>query len=213
MSNKIYNCEQKSQEWFEARKLKITSSNAEKIMKSRGLGVGGETYCMEIVATAIQEYFEETYVSKAMQQGIDREPIAAEIYEQEKMVEAKKVGFIAYYNDNPDTLQLNGFLGVSPDRLIGKDGGLEIKCPEPNQHTANLSEEVCSKKYYDQIQMCLFVTGRKWWDLITYNPDFKDGYKWKITRNYPDKDWQSLFITRAILCKKKTNEILKAITK
>jgi hypothetical protein len=27
---------------------------------------------------------------------------------------------------------------------------------------------------YDwQIQMCLYVTGRKWWDLVIYNPNFK----------------------------------------
>lgn len=209
--NKVYKEEQRSIAWHHLRAGKITSSNANKIMKSRGLGVGGNTYCLEITSGLLKEYFEETYVSQSMQQGIDREPIAKEIYEEEELTIVNEVGFVVYYTDNPDLEHLNGFLGISPDGLVGKDGGLEIKCPESNQHTANLTEEVCSDKYYDQIQMCLFVTGRKWWDLISFNPDFKDGYKWKITRNYPDQKWQELFIERATLCKKKVDENLEKI--
>tara|TARA_R110000851_G_scaffold73793_6_gene162724 strand:+ start:817 stop:1488 length:672 start_codon:yes stop_codon:yes gene_type:complete len=211
--NERYNYEQRTKEWLEIKQGKISSSNSDRIMKQRGLGVGGETYCMEIVATAIQEHFEPGFVSHAMQQGIDREPLAAEIYEEEKMCETSEVGFIVFYTEDKDLMDISGFIGVSPDRLVGEDGGLEIKCPEPAQHTRNLAEEVCSAKYYDQIQTCLFVTGRKWWDLMTFNPDFKEGYKWKITRNYPDIDWQYKFIERAKLCKKIVAKTLETIKK
>lgn len=207
-TTEYYNFEQRTQEWYEIRKKKITSSGCDSIMKSRGLGVGGETYCMEIVCSVIQEHFEPSYVSQAMQQGIDREPIAAEIYEQEKFVETQDCGFAVFRTNDERIKFLDNFLGVSPDRLVGEDGGLEIKCPEPKQHTKNLLEKVCSDKYYDQIQMCLFVTGRKWWDLISYNPDFKEGYKYKITRNYPDKNWQLKFIERAKICEKKINQAI-----
>lgn len=209
--NKTYTYEQRSQDWFKVKEGKISSSGCDRIMKKRGLGVGGETYCMEITASILQQHFNPTYVSASMQQGIEREPIAKEIYEEEKMMKVKEAGFIVFYTDHPDLKILNGFLGVSPDGLIGEEGGLEVKCPEPNQHTSNLTQEVCHDKYYDQIQMCLFVTGRKWWDLLTFNPDFKDGYKWKITRIYPDKDWQGTFVQRAILCKKKVDETIKKI--
>jgi hypothetical protein len=200
--NKTYHFEQRTAEWHEARAGIITSSEVLKIMKKSGLGVGGNTYCSKVFASMLQQNFIETYSSYSMQQGVDREPIAQEIYEEEQMVEVTNVGFIVYGTDDPELMYLNGFIGISPDGLVGEDGGLEIKCPEPPQHGANLIEDVCSDKYHDQIQTCLFVTGRKWWDLMTFNPDFKDGYKWKITRNYPDENWQFTFKQRAKQCKK-----------
>ena len=211
LENKVYNFEQRSDEWYKIRELKVTGSPCEKIMKPRGLGQGGQTYCKQIVKETILKNKEERYVSAAMQQGIDREPIAAEVYAEEHMVEVTEVGFIVFYTENPKEKHLNGFLGISPDRLVGKKGGLEIKCPEPDKHTSNLLEQDCPSEYYDQIQMSLFVTGREWWDLMSYNPDFKEGFKEKYWRILPNPEWQLKFIQRATEAKIIVDDFLKTL--
>ena len=209
--NRVYLFEQRSEQWLKVKAGVISSSCSDKIMKSRGLGVGGETYCFQLVAQLLKKHFEPTYVSAAMRKGIDREPLAKEQYEQEKLTSVNEVGFVVYYTEDENLKHLNGFIGVSPDGLIGLDGGLEIKCPEEDQHTKNLSNHKEDLMYIDQIQTCLFVTRRKCWDLMTYNPDFKEGFKWKITRFYPDLEWQKKFITRATQCKTKVLEITEKI--
>jgi len=207
----IYNFEQRTDEWFRIKAGKISGSNALKIMKPRGLGVGGKTYCTEVMSGNLVEYFEETFKSAAMQKGIDREPIAAEMYEKEKMVETTEAGFIMYVPENEEHAALANLLGVSPDKLVGTKGGLEIKCPEATQHAVNLTQKVCDSKYYDQIQMCLFVSGREWWDLISYNPDFKPQFRVKITRILPCSIWQNTFIDRAMQCADIIDELLGEI--
>ena len=42
-------------------------------------------------------------------------------------------------------------------------------------------------KYVQQVQGCLFVSGRTWCDFVSFNPNFKDGYKLFIVRVYRDE--------------------------
>jgi hypothetical protein len=58
--------------------------------------------------------------------------------------------------------------------LIGVDGGIEIKCPLPHTHIAYLREGVVPSKYIPQIQGCLWITGREWWDFMSYHPAMED---------------------------------------
>lgn len=210
-TNFVYNFEQRSDDWFRIRAGKITGSPVDRIMKSKGLGVGGMTYCFEIVGSSLLNWFDETHASKAMQKGIEREPLAIELYEETTFRSTQEVGFIVFNQDDKETIHLNEFIGISPDRLVGEEGGLEVKCPEMSQHTKNLTEDVCHSKYYDQIQLCLFVTKRKWWDLISYNPDFEEPFHKKITRIYPDKEWRIKFIKRATECKEIVDTTIKKI--
>jgi len=48
-----------------------------------------------------------------------------------------------------------------------------------------LIDDTDIKDYDWQIQMCLFITGRKWWDLVIYNPNFKKNMI--IKRILPDQ--------------------------
>jgi putative phage-type endonuclease len=157
---KIYNIQQGTQEWFDIRKLKMTGSKAQAIgNNSKGL----ETYIYELVADYYSSQEKEQYTNEDLERGNELEEQARGVYELETGNKTEQVGFI----------ELDEFTGVSPDALVGKDGGLEIKCLNDKRYFKELMSDKRTTDYDWQIQMCLYVTGRKWWDLVIYNPNFK----------------------------------------
>ena len=66
----------------------------------------------------------------------------------------------------------DGKVGCSPDGLIGEDGGIEIKCPEPQNHVKYLMAGNLPDDYAAQVHGCMFVTGRKWWRFMSYRRNF-----------------------------------------
>lgn len=181
--------EQRTTEWYIARRGRITASMVNVLMAPRGLGKLAQTYAKQLVSEEISEYYEdEQFISYAMQYGIDTEPMAREHYEMDQMVVVEEVGFITNGDD----------LGCSPDGLIGDDGGFEVKCPQPAKHTENLLSKECPKEYIDQVQFSLLVTDRKWWDVMTFNPTFKEGFRHKIWRVTPDQEWRLKFEQRLV---------------
>jgi hypothetical protein len=62
--------------------------------------------------------------------------------------------------------------GCSPDGLVGDDGGLEVKVPAAHvQIKYLLDPSALVSDYRGQVQGNLLVTHRKWWDLVSYNPE------------------------------------------
>lgn len=110
--------------------------------------------------------------------GMDSEPYAREVYAKHYDVEVTEVGFM--------TLDCGGYtIGISPDGLVGEDGGLEIKAPRQKGHLLNAVNGVVPAEHVAQIQTALLVSGRKWWDFMS----FHGGMKPWIKRVYPDPDW------------------------
>ncbi len=178
--------EQRTEEWLEARRGKVTASMASVLMAKRGLGKTAESYALRIVSDSLQDFYEENYISPAMQYGIDMEPVAIARFEEQELVEVEQVGFI----------EKGDFIGCSPDGLIGEDGGVEVKCPRTEKHLANLMSDECPAEYYDQIQMSMYVTNRKWWYFVSFNNYFKEDYQLKVIRVEQDFAWQKLFEER-----------------
>lgn len=109
--------------------------------------------------------------------GKETEALAAEFYEQKYGVEAIKVGFQPF----------GDHAGGSPDRLIGDDEGLEIKCPSSEEQINYLLltdhydlKREYPKIYWQCISLMLF-TDRKVWNLSTYDPRMIDD-KLRLTR-------------------------------
>jgi hypothetical protein len=179
MQNKliIHNCEQGSDEWFDVRKLKLTASHATAIGNA---GKGLETYITEMMAYHYSSSEREYYSGKDTDRGNELEPIARAIYELKTGYQVEQVGFI----------ELNEFVGCSPDGLIGEDGGLEIKSPNDVNYYKIIrdGEKEIDSGYIWQVQMNLLITCRKWWDLAFYNPNFEETLK--IIRLFPDKEKQ-----------------------
>lgn len=65
-------------------------------------------------------------------------------------------------------LRDDGAVGCSPDGLI-PNGGLEIKCPQRPAHIKYLLAGEVPPQYRPQVQTALFVTGRPFWDFVSYS--------------------------------------------
>lgn len=162
---RLIECEQGSEEWLKARLGVPSASNFSKLITMKGtLSTQAKAYVDALVAEAITG--EPTYVklTDAMQRGTELEPYARERYFYETGNSVEEVGFCLH-----DDYQA----GASPDGLIGEDGGLEIKCPLGGTMVSYLRVGRLPSKYWQQVQGCLHITGRKWWDFMAYHPDMK----------------------------------------
>ena len=162
---RLIECEQGSEEWLKARLGVPSASNFSKLITMKGaVSTQAKAYIDALVAEAITG--ESTYVkvTDAMQRGTELEPYARDRYVYETGNSVEEVGFCLH-----DEYQA----GASPDGLVGDDGGLEIKCPLGGTMVSYLRGGRLPSKYYQQVQGCLYITGRKWWDFMAYHPDMK----------------------------------------
>lgn len=168
---KIYNFEQRTEDWYNIRKGKMTASNAETIIAN---GKGLETYIYNLMAVYYSSAEKESYINADMQRGIDLEPEARLEFEFYTDLDVQEVGFIEY----------NDFIGVSPDGLIGDDGLIEIKCPNDSIYFKLLLSNNIKPEYIAQMQMQMYVTDRQYCYFVSYNPNFeKSLYIKKINRD------------------------------
>lgn len=157
---KKHKIKQLSDEWFNLRKGKMTASNAQAIGAN---GKGLETYIYSLLAEKYSNN-RDHYTNSDIERGIELEEQARMTYEIENQ-SVEKVGFI----------EQDEYVGCSPDGLIGQDGGLEIKCVNDVNFFRLMvdREKAIDPKFIWQVQMCLLITKRKWWDLVFYNPNFE----------------------------------------
>jgi len=102
------------------------------------------------------------YSSGWMDRGNELEPEARAAYEFQTNNTVTEVGFVFR-----DVLRR---VGGSPDGMIEKDGGLEIKCPKLGNHVRNLRTKTMPRTYIPQVQGNMWLTDRKWWDFMSYYP-------------------------------------------
>ena len=171
--------EQRSEEWFMARLSKVTASRISDVLATtkNGEAATRSNYRIQLVTERLTNEPTKTYVNEAMQHGIDTEDEARAFYMFSK-ADVEEVGFI----DHP-TIKWSG---ASPDGLVGDDGLIEIKCPQPNTHTLTLINRDCPQKYYNQIMWQLAVTKRSWCDFVSYQPSFPENLKMFVKRVHRD---------------------------
>jgi len=166
-----HNLIQGSPEWFEFRKGMLTGSNATAIGAN---GTGLITYCKKI-AMELSGFESEKYTNSDMARGNELESIGRYAYELEYSTNVIITGCVTN-DDYPDVL-------ISPDGLIGDNGGIEIKARNDEKHYSLILGE--TKEIPDnQIQMTLLITDRKWWDFVSINPNFTKPIF--VKRVYPD---------------------------
>jgi hypothetical protein len=126
------------------------------------------------------------FMNQAMQDGVDREPIARKLYEASNDIEVEEVGFydhprIAMSGASPD--------GLLPELLVFGIGLVEIKCPIETTHTNTLMSKKVPSKYIPQIQWQMAcVPNAKFCDFISYNPNFPPEMQLFVSR--VEKDLQ-----------------------
>jgi YqaJ-like viral recombinase domain len=154
---------QGSEEWRKLRCGIPTASEFHRIItpKKWEPAAGRRSYQVELITEMLLGMPLDGGVTPAMLHGKDWEPKARAAYEALHGVDVETCGFC---------LADHGSHGASPDAFVGDDGLLEIKCPDrPEIHVGNLIDPVLF--YWDhmiQTQGQLYVTGRKWADLVSY---------------------------------------------
>ena len=158
--------EQGSDEWLAARLGRPSASMFSKLITTKGkpsTQAGG--YINKLAGERLSGESEAFYTNEHMVRGTELEPEAREAYEFISGNDVLEVGFV---------VDPSFEYGCSPDGLIGTDGGIEIKCPAATTMMKYYQDsEELVKAYYQQIQGCMWVTKRDWWDAFAYHPKMK----------------------------------------
>lgn len=87
-------------------------------------------------------------------------------------------------------IELDDWIGGTPDGFIGKDGLIEVKCPwnGGNHLQSMLEKKIYNPDYIYQIQGYLWITDRKWCDFVTYDPDLIESLQLNIIRVERDEE-------------------------
>lgn len=160
----ILDQEQGSEEWLRVRLGRPSASMFNKLITQTGKpSSSADGYINELIAERLTGKSEPFHVTEWMERGTALEPEAREAYEFITGNEVMETGFI---------LDNSWQFGCSPDGLILDKGGLEIKCPAPRTMVSYLRDpQVGVKKYWQQIQGCMWITQRGWWDFFAYHPE------------------------------------------
>lgn len=163
----VIECRQYDAKWWEVRRGIPTASEFSNILTpSKGeLSKQAEAYACRLIADRFDTFYGHTdeYVSAAMKNGSLMEPEARRYYEFDRDTEVEQVGFV---------LTDDGRFGCSPDSLVGAEGGLELKSPAPHTHVRYLLDDCLPLEHKCQVHGCMIVTGRDWWDFMSYVPGF-----------------------------------------
>ena len=155
--------EQGSPEWLASRLGRPSASNFGRLVTGSGKpSSSAESYINEMIAERLTGRSKPFYTNEHMERGNALEPEAREAYEFITDFEVVETGFILHDSEE---------FGCSPDGLVAEQGGLEIKCPSDSVHVSYLRAGKVPAKYYQQVQGCLWITGREWWDFMSYHPE------------------------------------------
>lgn len=190
--------DQRTEEWFDARAGRITASRMCDVMafSDGGVYLSGKRkgqpkevrplkartdYIHQLAAERLTNKPRKQVKAFALQWGQEVEPAAVAAYEAETGYIVERSGFIVH--------PAYDFIGASPDFLVGEEGGGEIKCPESSEvHLATLVGGL-PQEHIEQIQGGLWVVRRKWWDFISYHPDFPASLRLYVQRVNRDEDY------------------------
>ncbi len=172
--------EQGSQEWLDIRKGKVTASRvADIIAKTKtAYSASRAKYAGDLVIERLTGGSPERYTNAAMAWGTEVEPQARAAYEFNRAETVEQIAFVPH-----PTI---GDSGASPDGLVGKNGLLEIKCPETHTHIETLLGGSVPGKYVTQMMWQMACTGRKWCDFVSYDPRMPESMRFFCQRVHRD---------------------------
>lgn len=157
--------EQRSEEWFKARKGKLTGSNI-------GASIGTNPWKTpeDLIRQMVRDYHgaeSEFTGNVATEHGTNHEPLATMDYFGKTGNLVEECGFFVHPEYE--------WLGASPDGLIGDDGIIEVKCPYGLRNKKGddlvFKSATDQRHYYAQMQIEMACTGRKWCDFYQWSPN------------------------------------------
>lgn len=169
--------QQHSAEWWAIRCGRVTASRVGDVMARTQKGAYTAArghYLKEKVAERITGKPRDRRRVKSLDDRLDLEPDARAAYEFYSDAIVELAGFI----EHPSI----PFAGASPDGLVGTDGGIEIKCCDPEQHLEIITAEAIDPDYIYQCHFNIACTERLWWDFTAFNPEMPEELKLWVKR-------------------------------
>ena len=158
---KIYKeVEQRSDLWYSLRRQRITASNASVVATN---GKGLETYIYTLMSEYYSSAEKEHYTNSDIERGVLLEPEAKIEFQFYTGLTLEEVGFV----------EMNDFVGCSPDALVGDDGLAEFKAPNDLNYFKLLMTGDIKPEYLWQVQFQMLVCERKYCYFVSYNPNFE----------------------------------------
>ena len=159
----INNCEQRSDEWYILKAGVPSASNFDKIITANGKPSKQRTkYLYQLVGEKMLGKMPETYMSWAMERGVELEDEAITYFSLKEGVEIERIG-LCFKDERKDR-------SCSPDGLINSSIGLEIKCPILTTHVEYLMNNALPTTYFQQVQGSMYITGYETWWFVSYFP-------------------------------------------
>ncbi len=158
----IIQCEQSSPEWYLARLGIPTASEFKTVVSVNKDAKDKKTrteYMRKLAGEILTGDPAESYSNAHMERGKLLEPEARDLYAFMRDVEPEIVGFVKNHD-----------AGCSPDSLVGKNGGLEIKTALPHIQIDRLQRGELPSEYRAQVQGNIWLCERDWWDFVSYCP-------------------------------------------
>lgn len=143
--------QQRSAEWFEQRKNRITGSNIGAI-----LGLSPLRKPKDVMRSMVRAHHgaeSEFQGNIATEYGVRNESMAIIDFQFETGQIIDETGFHVHVDHD--------WLGASPDGFIGDDYVVEIKCPFGKRETGDFLPLHEQEHYFAQVQYEMYCTGRK----------------------------------------------------
>lgn len=160
---------QGTEQWHADRSGRITASRFKDVMAWGKADKTGKrlpqsartTYMHELCFERLAKRAKHSVSSKSLAWGHEQEKPSHDAYEMLTGNVVTKSGFIVHPKYD--------WLGCSPDGLIDIDGGIESKNPFSEAIHVRTWLDGMPEEHMPQVQGCMFVTGRKWWDFLSFD--------------------------------------------
>lgn len=172
---------QRTDDWRAARAGKLTASRFVDVVSLTQAGkpkAERKKYMREIVFERLALAATHEIGGQALKWGTEVEQFGKEAFELETGLILEAASFVTHPQ--------YPFIGCSPDALIGADGGYESKCPHDEGVHIGTWLDGMPAEHIPQVQGCMFVTGRKWWEFVSFDPRVSPRfqlYHQRIARN------------------------------
>jgi len=181
---KVYNIPQGDDAWLHLRAGKITASRCKDARDTLKTGKPSQKQIAYAAQVAVEHIagrpVDQVFQNWQMKEGHVQEPLARIAYEELTGHLVEEVGAFATDDDH--------FL-YSPDGTVGDDGLIEIKSLFSPDRIIQIVAGEDYSDFEDQCMFGLWLTGRKWIDLIVWAPALESiGLAMTIKRIERDDD-------------------------
>lgn len=182
----IVECRQGSPEWHTARAGVITASMFSTARKRLKSGPNKGEY-----SEAAKDYAFRVAIERISGQPLDE---GFETWQMRRGHELEEEARIAHESKTGLLVDLAGFVltddrkyGASADGLIDHDGGCEYKAFVSPEKLRSIIVGGDISEVADQIQGCMWITGRSWWHFCLYCPALAPAGK-ALTMHHVQRD-------------------------